>query len=170
MEPIHLSLRRALYLLRGGARLDGCDEENTARSYHLLLSAFLVWMSVDGLLAVVLAARKAAAVGIMVAVVVSAGAALTLLRRGRKRASALVFLVLLWCILGVYSLFRGGVHSSAGASVACVVILSAWLLGRRATIVFFCASVLLNLAEAVLEYSGHPLPDYFPGAPLILWI
>ena len=42
LAHIRTALRRVHFLLRGGNRLHGRDDEYAARSFHLLLSAFLV--------------------------------------------------------------------------------------------------------------------------------
>jgi hypothetical protein len=93
MSRIKPALRRALFLLRGGKRLDGCEDEQAARGFHLLLSAFLGWFAIMELLIVPLfAARKAAGAVLLLIAGGVALAALILLRRSRKRPAAALFL------------------------------------------------------------------------------
>ena len=41
--------------------------------------------------------------------------------------------------------------------------------GLPAALSFAGATILLSLIEAVLQYTGHPIPVYFPGAPIARW-
>ncbi len=169
MAHLKSSVRQVLFLLGGGKGLNGWDDEPEVRGFHLLLTTFLVWDAVEEFLVVPLfVARKAAAGGMGL---VGAGAALMalgLLRRGHRRAAAAVFLGALWCMASCFSLFGGGVHSP-GTGLAIVLILGAgWLLGRPAAMGLAAATLVLAFIEALLEYTGHPLPRYFPGPPMSL--
>jgi len=169
MSRIKPALQRAFFLCRGGNRLNNYDDEYAARGFHLLLTAFLGWAGFMELLVVPLfAVRKVAVAATILVIGGVAVTALVLLRGGRKRAAAALFLSALWCLLGTYSALSGGIHG--GGHMAMVVILAAaWLLGLSTALGFAVITLLLSLAEALLEYTGHPLPVYFPGAPLALW-
>jgi hypothetical protein len=170
MAHIQPALRRALFLLRGGDRLRGRNDEQAARGFHLLLTALLIWVGIEELVVVPLfAVRKAAFGGLGLVVGGTALAALVLLRRGRKRAAAALFLSVVWCVGGVFSLFGGGVHSSATGLNVVIILCAGWLLGRSPALGFAAATLLLSFIEALLEQAGHPLPRYFPGAPFPVW-
>jgi hypothetical protein len=78
-------LRRALFLLRGGDRLHGCDDEAAARGFHLLLTGFLIWVGITEFVVVPLfVVRQAATAGLVLVMGGAALAALVLLRRGRS--------------------------------------------------------------------------------------
>jgi hypothetical protein len=163
------ALQRIAFLLRGGNRLNGCDDEPEARGFHLLLTAFLFWAAAEELLVVPLFALRKAAVGSMGLVLAGvAVAALGLLRRGHRRAAAALFLGVLWCAAACLSLFGGGVHSPGTGLAVALILGTGWLLGRQAALGVAAAAVLLSFIEALLEYTGHPLPVYFPGHPMSL--
>jgi two-component system, cell cycle sensor histidine kinase and response regulator CckA len=169
VSRIRLALRRVLFEFRGGDRLNGSDDEYAVRSFHLALSLLLCWIAVMEFLVVPLFAMRKVAIASIATVLggVTLGA-LVLLRRGRKRAAGVLFLGVLWCVLGIYSAFSGGIHTGGGYMVL-VVIIAAWWLGLYSALGLAAATLLLTLAEALLEYSGHTLPVYFPGDPLALW-
>jgi two-component system, cell cycle sensor histidine kinase and response regulator CckA len=162
---------RVLFRLRGGNRLDGCEDEPAARAFHLLLAAFLVWMGVMQFVLVPLFAVRRVAGGVLILLLGGfTVAALVLLRRSRKRASAFLFLCVFWCVLGTYSVFSGGVLSQGPYMQFVVILDAAWLLGLAPALGFAGATLLLSLAEAVLQYTGHAIPMYFPNvAPIGRW-
>jgi PAS domain S-box-containing protein len=171
MPGISAELRRIVYLLRGGDRLNGCDDEYTARSVHLALAAFLCWAGIMELSIIPLfAVRRVAAACMIMLLGGSALAALILLRQGRRRAAAALFLWVLWCVLAGYSIFSGGIHNGSGYMAVVVVLAAVWWLGIPVACILVAATLLLTLAEAVLEYTGHRLPIYFPGNPMALWL
>ena len=169
MAQIQTAFRRAYFLLRGGDRLTGWDDEDATRGFHLLLAFFLVWMGALSFLVFPwFVVRKVAGAGFLVGAGGSALAALVLLRRGRKNAAAVLFLSVVWSVAAGYSLFSGGLRS-VGVSLNVVLILGAgWLLGRSAALIFAAATLLLASSEAVLAYAGYSLPTYFPSPPLVL--
>ena len=170
MTRLKPALQRAFFLLRGGNRLHGRDEEYTARGFHLVLTGFLVWVGIMEFLVVPLfVVRKATVAGMLLVMGGNALAALVLLRRGRKRAAAFVFLSVTWCALGGYSLLSGGIHSEGTAAGVVLILCAGWLLGRSAALGFAAATLLFSFIEALLLHAGHRLPVYFPGAPLAVW-
>jgi two-component system, cell cycle sensor histidine kinase and response regulator CckA len=163
--------QRALFRLRGGNRLNGFDDEPAARAFHLLLAAFLFWTAAMQFVLVPLFAARKAVGGVLILLLAGFTlAALILLRRGRKRASAFLFLSIFWCVLGIYSVFSGGVLSQGPYMQFVIILDAAWLLGLAPALGFAGATVLLSLAEAVLQYTGHAVPMYFPNvSPIGRW-
>ncbi len=159
MPRIKPALRRAYFLCRGGNRLNGFDDELASRGFHLLLTAFLGWVLFMGLVVdPFFAVRKIAGGALILLLGLVALAALVLLRRGRKRAAATLFLSVFWSVLAAFSVLSGGIVSE-GPYLAFVVILdAAWLLGLSASLCFAGLTLLIALAEALFEYSGHRLP------------
>jgi PAS domain S-box-containing protein len=75
----------------------------------------------------------------------------------------------LWCLIGILSLFKGGVHSPAVYMALALSLDAAWLLGSSAAIGVTGATLVLSFVEAPLVHTGHPLPVYFPGPPIAIW-
>ena len=167
---INSSLRRAFFPLRGGSRLQGFDDEQSARSFHLLLIFFLA--SVGTYLAVIVpffAMRKAATASLLLVLGTGGLISLVLLRLGRTKTAGAVFVTFLWCVFGVTSLLRGGTPGSLLSSAASAAVLSAWLLGRAPTMWLLLATFLLGFIEAMMDYTGHRSQGYFPGEPFTVW-
>jgi PAS domain S-box-containing protein len=170
MARFKAALRQAAFLLRGGNQLNGWDDEPEARGFHLLLAVFLVWVGINLVLVIpFFAALSVLAGGIMLVMAAVAVAALGLLHRGRRRAAAALFLGAMWCESVYFSLFGGGVHSPGTALVIILTLGAGWLLGRPAALGFAAAAILLSFIEALLEYTGHPLPIYCRSTPVSLW-
>lgn len=164
-------LHRMTYVLRGGDRLRGVEDEDTARSFHLILSAFLAWLVVAlAILVPVFAIRKVAAGGLLALIGAMAIVSLALLRNRRKRAAAVLFLSTSWCVIECFSFFSRGAHSPTSGWSFVIIILAGWLLGSTAAIRVATASLLALLIEAAMEEYGYPLPNYFPGEPMALWL
>jgi PAS domain S-box-containing protein len=161
--------------LRGGDCLRGMEEEDTARSFHFILIAFLGWIVVAIPVLISWVAVRKAAIGILVGILVgllaaTAIASLALLRRRHERLSAGLFVYVAWCVVESFSLLTRGVHSPAMAWSLVPIILAGWLLGRISAVSIAAASILAVFIEAVLEEAGHPLPGIIPGDPMGLWI
>jgi hypothetical protein len=93
------AMRRVLFEFNGGDRLHGCDDENGARRLHLALTSFLCWIAFMEFLVIPLfSARKVAMESLALVLGGATAGALALVRRGRKRAAALLFLSVLWCL------------------------------------------------------------------------
>lgn len=164
------ALLRVFFLLSGGHRLDGRDDEFSARAFHLLLAGVLLWLGFSLLVVVPFFAVRKAVLGSVELVVCGAIlAALVWLRRGRNRAAAALFLGVSWCAAAYFSLFGGGVRSGATYVAMALSLHAAWLLGRTPALGCAAATLLISFIMAVLESTGHPLPVYFPGAPMVLW-
>ncbi len=167
LEPVW---RRVLFRLRGGNRLNGWDDEFTARGFHLLLATMLVWVGLmESVVVPLFAGRKLAGEVLFLILGAATLAALILLRRGRRRAAAALFLSVFWCVTGGVSLFGSGIRNWGNYGALVLILGAGWLLGRAPALGFAAASLVLTLIEACLAHFGHPLPNYFPGAPLALW-
>jgi PAS domain S-box-containing protein len=164
-------LQKATYLLRGGDCLRGVEDEDTARAFHVILCAFLSWLFLAlSILLPWFAIRKAAVAAILGFLCATAMVSLALLRRSYKRAAAILFVSVAWCAVEIFSFFSRGVHSPTSGWSFVIIILAGWLLGSPAAIRVATASLLILLAEAIMEENGYPLPAYFPGEPMGLWI
>ena len=163
---------RLLFLLRGGDRLNGIEDETTARGFHLLLVGVLSWIIVLMLVvAVPFFVVRRTTVGLAAtalgALILSA---LLLVRNRRARPANFLFVTSVWCFAEVVAALNGGIRSFMYSLVVLTIVNAGWLLGRSSAIALSAATLLIALAEALLEYSGHPLPLYFPGNPVGLWI
>jgi hypothetical protein len=161
---------RVRFLASGGNSLNGSDDEYEARSFHFLLTAFLAWVVLmESVVVPIFIVRKSAVASILLVVGGAALAGLVLLRRGHKRAAAVLVLGVAWCAGAGVSLLSGGLNSWGISLPVAVVLGAALLLGRSAALGFAAASLVVSLIEAILQHTGHPPPRYFPGAPLALW-
>jgi PAS domain S-box-containing protein len=171
MARAHLNWKQLGFRLRGGVGLNGVKDESTARSFHLLLTSVLVWILL--FLAVVVpffAVRKTG--GAIICAVLGAATlgSLYLVRADRIRTASLFFLITVWCVAEVFSALNGGLQSGMYGLVVLIIVNAGWLLGRSSAIGLAVATLLISLAEALADYSGHPLPLYFHGNPIGSWI
>jgi PAS domain S-box-containing protein len=72
-------------------------------------------------------------------------------------------------MLAIFVLLSGGIASPALLSPIAVIVVSAWLLGRRAAIWLAALSLAFTLSTAMLESIGVHLPTYFPMPPVVAW-
>ncbi len=93
-----------------------------------------------------------------------------MVRSHRIRSASILFLTTFWCVAEGLSALNGGLKSSMYCLVVLIIVNAGWLLGRSSAIGLAAATLLTSLAEAVLDYSGHRLPVYFPGNPIGNWI
>lgn len=171
VSRIEKAWQRTIFALRGGNRLNGCEDEFSLRAFHLALTTFLLWDAVMDLAMVPLfAVQKVLGGSILLLVGVMAGVALLLLRRFHKRSAAALFLTTMWCCMEVYSTFSGGVRGGGGYLSVVIVIAAAWLIGVGSAIGFVSMTLAISFAEAAFEASGHHLPVYFHGPPFALWV
>jgi PAS domain S-box-containing protein len=169
MVHIRTVVRQALFKFGGANRLTGYDDEPDARAFHILLIVFLVWIGIMEFLVVPLfVVRKVATMSLLLVVGGAAMAALVLLRRGFKRAAAAEFLCVTWCAAGVTSLLSGGGNNYVAWAIV-VILAAGWLISRSVALAFAAATILVSFIGALLQHIRHPLPVYFPGAPLARW-
>jgi two-component system, cell cycle sensor histidine kinase and response regulator CckA len=158
-----------LFLLRGGTRFSSPGNDPAAAEFHLLLTAFLIWLVAYGVLIVPrLVLRKVVVAEVLLGLGAADLGALVLLHRGLKRAAAFLFFSVVWCACAGMSIFSGGLRSGS-QYIACAIALSlgtGWLLRRSIAIAFAFASLSLALIEAFLEHIGHSFPDYFQTPPI----
>jgi len=171
MTSLGPAWKRIVFALRGGTRLNGVEDENTARGFHLFLACVLIWnllvLAVDfpPLIA------RPAAIAIMCLVTGSFTlSALFLVRAGRIRAASRLFLIVFWCVAEVAGAFSGGLRSGTIALSVLIIVNAGWLLGRSSAINLAVATLLIALAESLAAYLGRPLPIFFPPNPIGLWI
>ena len=116
-------------------------------------------------------AARRIAVGIIFAVLgVVTLRSLYLVRAGRIRAASLVFLMTTWCVAEAASAVGGGLRGVSTCLVVLIIVNAGWLLGRASAIILAAATLLIALAESLAAYFGHPLPLYFPGNPIGVWM
>src|ERR1700733_839149 len=171
MTSLGPAWKQIVFALRGGTRLNGVEDENTARGFHLFLACVLIWnllvLAVDfpPLIA------RPAAIAMMCLVTGSFTlSALFRVRAGRIRAASRLFLIVFWCVAEVAGAFSGGLRSGTIALSVLIIVNAGWLLGRSSAIDLAAATLLIALAESLAAYLGHPLPVYFPSSPIGLWI
>ena len=94
-----------------------------------------------------------------------------LLRRGRARLAARVFLASsALCVTVVVLLGRGGVNNIGTTMQLAIVVIAVVLLGRRGAMWIAVPCLAADLASAIAEFLGHPLPIVFPIPPLTAWV
>jgi PAS domain S-box-containing protein len=171
MTHVRQAAQRLLFALRGGERLNGVENESTARGFHLLLACFLfgvlLYLAVAEPFFVVRKAASALILAVAGAIILTA---LHLLRTRRLRPAARLFVIAVWCLAEGCSAFDGALHSGVYGLVVLTIVNAGWLLGKSSAIGLTAATLLISLAEAVLEYSGHPMPRYFAGNPIASWL
>jgi two-component system cell cycle sensor histidine kinase/response regulator CckA len=141
-----------------------------ARTLHSVLRATLCFGALFLALVVPLFVTKKAAASVFWAVIMFVTAAcILLLRRGYVRLSSWIFLSTAWLMLTIFVLLSGGITSPALLSHIAVIVVSAWLVGRRAAIWIAAVSLAFVLSLAVLETVGAHLPQYFPAPPVVAW-
>jgi PAS domain S-box-containing protein len=156
--------------MRGGHRLDGFDGEGRARSFHLLLACFAIWLLVNVTVVVPLfAANKPMGVVLCVFMLASTFGALRRLRRAYFRGACLLYLWSLWCVMEVFGALSRGVSSPLHGLIFLLVVNAAWLLGREFSFAMAAASLLVALVEALLQTLGPGLPVSMPGNPIAVW-
>jgi len=163
--------KQIVFTLRGGTRLNGVEDESTARGFHLFLACVLIWTVL--VLAVdfpPLIARPAAIASMCLVTGSFTLGALFLVRAGRIPAASRLFLIVFWCVAEVAGAFSGGLRSGAIALSVLIIVNAGWLLGRSSAINLAAATLLIALAESLAAYLGRPLPTYFPPSPMGLWI
>jgi len=172
MTHYRQAARKLLFLFRGGDCLNGIEEESTARGFHLMLVGVLCWIALLMLaVAVPFFVARRAGVGLAATILGAAMlGALLLVRSRRVRPAAFLFIISVWCFAEVTAALNGGVRSVIYSLVVLTIVNAGWLLGRSSAIALAAATLLMALGEALLDYAGRPLPLYFPGHPMGLWM
>ena len=116
------------------------------------------------------AARKTASTASWVVIIAVILACIFFLRRDRVRLSSWVFLSIAWLMLASLVVLSGGIRSPALLSHIPVIVMSAWLVGRRAAIRIAALSLAFIMGLAILEIVGVYLPRYYPMPPVVLWV
>ncbi len=158
------------FSLSGGHRLDGRDDELTARRFHRFLVGFLGWLVVMVCIIVPgFAARKLVGEGLGLVLGAATVGALVLVRRGHTRPAAFLFLGAFWGVMAVVAVLSGGIHSGGTYMTLFAIVGAAWLIDFPTAVRFGLATLLLTSTEAGLELAGHPPPIYFPVTPVAFW-
>ncbi len=113
--------------------------------------------------------KKPAASVYWAVIIAVTAASMLLLRRGYVRLSGWIFLSTAWLMLALFVLLSGGIASPALLSHIAVIVVSAWLVGRRAAIWIGALSLAFVLSLTMLESAGLHLPRYFPSPPVVAW-
>ena len=141
-----------------------------AKALHSVLSATLCFGVLYLVLVVPFFVVKKPAASVYWAVIIAVSAAcMLLLRRGYVRLSGWIFLSTAWLMLALFVLLSGGITSPALLSHIAVIVVSAWLVGRRAAIWIAVLSLAFALSLTMLESAGVHLPRYFPSPPVVAW-
>ena len=161
------------YLRRTGKalRLRGAlAHDPTAQILHVLLVALVGYLLLELTLTLPFSPRKPAIAAGMVFEFLFLLTPLILLRRGSLRMAGLVYLSGYWLLSTLTIILNGGIHSVGIVLYLVLPISAAWLLGYHAALVNtgICLGSLLIMA--VLEMNGRPMPRYFPGTPMGIWV
>jgi len=142
-----------------------------ARTLHSVLRAALCFGALYLALVVPLFVVKKTAASVFWAVIIAVAAVCMFwLRRGYARLSSWIFLSTIWLMLALFVLLSGGIRSPMLLSHIAVIVVSAWLVGRRAPIWLAALSLAFALSLAILESIGIHLPMYFPAPPVVAWV
>jgi signal transduction histidine kinase/DNA-binding NarL/FixJ family response regulator len=145
-------------------------DDPTARILHALLVALVGWVILEIAVVLPLSPRKPAAVAVDVFEVLFTVGPLILLQRGSLRTASLTYLSGYWLFVTVVIILNGGIYSVVAVHYLALPISAAWLLGYRAALLNAGICLASLLIMALLDLNGMPLPRYFPGPPLSLWI
>ena len=139
------------------------DQIQITRLFTMLLRGFvcslLAWAAVAVPFLVV---RRGAALVLVVAVVGLWGVASAVLRTGRLRLAALIWLTGLWSAASTLLLFGGGIRGATGGLFFALPITAGLVFGVPGAIGALALSGLTLGGVALLEAVGHLPPVYFP--------
>jgi signal transduction histidine kinase/CheY-like chemotaxis protein len=157
--------------MKNALRLRGpLADDPTAQILHTVLLALMGWVILDFTVGLAVSIKKLATVGTDSFQTLFVVVPLILLRRGSLRMASLVYLSGFWLLATVAIVLSGGIRTVIAVVYLVLPISAAWLLGYRAALLNAGVCLGSLLIMAVLEMSGRPLPLYFPGTPLGLWI
>ena len=142
----------------------------TRALHSLLLATIAFGILYSGLLLPLFVVRRPACIALASALVAVALVCKLLLGRGWVRLTSWIFLSTAWLVTAVLVALSGGIASPALLSPIAILVVSAWLVGRRATIGIAALSLSFILTMAILEASGVHLPRYFPMPPMVAWV
>jgi signal transduction histidine kinase len=84
--------------------------------------------------------------------------------------AGLIYLSGYWLLITVVIILNGGIHSVGAVFYLVFPITAAWLFGYEAALLTAGICLASLLIMAYLEMTGRPMPMYFPGTPLTIWV
>ncbi len=165
---LHLrdQLWRHLSIRTGGDLI----ETLAARTLRSLLFGVLLWLVLFSSVFLPFAARRTAVFILLMVLLFSVLTSLAALGKGRVKLASWIFLSGLWFIATILTIFSGGIASRGLGLYLAICVTAAWLVGRRAAWISTGVFVGTALVLALLEIAGVHLPQYFPGAPIVVWM
>ncbi len=161
-------LTRIRQLLAPPVFEDDEDRTRTARLLNAVLLAFLVAVTIYGILAVFLP-NPEAALPLVGSVIVMGLGALALMRRGRVQAASWLFSSAVWFFLTIVAIFFGGVTGPSFSGYIVVVVAAGLLLGGRGGFLFAGLSIIAGLGMVWAESSGVLPTPLGPNPPIAMW-
>jgi PAS domain S-box-containing protein len=146
-------------------------EEEAVYTARFVASLLPVAMLVLALLIIfpLMAGNLAQRAEVGVPVLAAWAVAWLLVRRGRVRRAAVVFIVGTWVVLTYAAATRGGVHAPAYAGYVLVLTYAALLVSPGLAALIFIISVLAGAAMVVAEYHVRLPLSMVVHTPLTLW-
>ncbi len=93
-----------------------------------------------------------------------------MVRRGRVRLAATLFVSLMWSVFTLFVLFAGGMRSPAVAFYVAGSVIVGLLLGTRAMLIHLVACGIAGLGMIGLQNGPYAPPLLFPIPPFIGWL
>ena len=139
------------------------ESSHAARLLQLLLQALLLWLMSVLLVGIPLfAVRKAVSVALCLVGLAEVLLCAYLLRCGRVRLAAWIYLTVGWLGTLVCAVLSAGLRSPYIALHVVVPVIAGLLLGRRVGVLTLSGTGLVMLSFVMLEHAGYALPAYFP--------
>jgi signal transduction histidine kinase/CheY-like chemotaxis protein len=148
------------------------DEEKTRAAgvfTAFLWCHFLLVALLGGLFIPLFVVRKPAAFSILGVWLLALIGMWGLLRVGRVRLAAILWLCMGWAITTCLALFAGGITSGPSFLFASIPITAGILLGQGGALVSAGACILGGMGLTVLEAMDALPPRYFPDSPGVAW-
>jgi PAS domain S-box-containing protein/putative nucleotidyltransferase with HDIG domain len=92
-----------------------------------------------------------------------------LAQSGRVRLASILFVAGLWVTFSLLLLLSGNMNTGVVVWHLVLAVIAGILLGRRAAVVCAVLSSLVGLGLTMLQNTGYPLVEFFPGVPLSQW-
>jgi signal transduction histidine kinase len=159
-------LREAGHALR--LRVPAANEP-TGKILHALMIGLLIWVTLEGVISSPFASRRATGVLALLAIQLTIGVTLSLLRLGLLRLASLVYLAATWLLASTVIFLTGGIYSAGLVFHATLPISAAWLLGYDAALWTAGACLVSSLGFVILEMEGIGPWWFTRGGPLGLW-